>query len=895
MSLALFMDGDLGEQTGKIITFIVTMVAMTAGFYLIPLLPSPLPIIIAFLVAYAVYNGRIYGALAGSIIISLGLVYHLSRIGFFQIFQGPLEKTIILALIMAPFIICPVIANNNLQIIAMNMGIIAVCLLFFRETFYLAIPLILVFATIYKGKGIAFTFVYYAFLSLPLQVIQYLKTFELGIPPPLYTSLDLVYTDIQSALITIDYSELAGMFALIGSIFLTRGFVKGIEAPDYMVSEIVNFMKSEGFLEYLNRFRFDPTTYTPSVPVSVLDSFMEFVKEAIPTYGQSKIGIYVNNTLPSFITEEFSSLTLNSIETSGDAFIQAQIIPKVTLSFPKYVNKVFSAYFLAAGKQYFNSVPGMIIFLIVMTGLISFIAFINMKMPDPVQKPNLPGRYVNILIYILPVVAAAITNLTFFTALNILHEPLNFLATVNQNIFIGSTAFTILFSTPVAFSKYILDLNEVRTSRTGALTEESAKKLEQVRYYINIIESLNDHLPDHLIELKTRMLIVEDEIKEIQENVEKNSLELRDLDNYIRRIYRDLDEEIKNFYLRLDASLEDYYIRIKFEYLESVSEILDLGLDVEPPELPEYSSNFGLEEKVEHIKGVLDAGKVLVEKLIDTSDKIYEIISSLFEPTLPKDSATIQISREKLEEDEPWVIIKAILVSLKNWEKQYATDIINATKPINDSVETIIQLSRRKSSLEPLLGEKFEMIKDLSQRVTARNLTSEDDNLKVLKVILIRDTILSTVDVVGRIIGLLYYHLQDLEFNINLLLPRADYEWNRNLTLTERMNQSLEVINNYENYGINEIVTHLYRVLSYIDEAVDTIEYYNERREMLLNWKVMEKKISRIIKRKDGVTLNELGVAEKYGLEYLKMYHRTTPSPLILEESNQSLRRNLDA
>ena len=187
------------------------------------------------------------------------------------------------------------------------------------------------------------------------------------------------------------------------------------------------------------------------------------------------------------------------------------------------------------------------------------------------------------------------------------------------------------------------------------------------------------------------------------------------------------------------------------------------------------------------------------------------------------------------------------------------------------------------------------MIKDLSQRVTARNLTSEDDNLKVLKVILIRDTILSTVDVVGRIIGLLYYHLQDLEFNINLLLPRADYEWNRNLTLTERMNQSLEVINNYENYGINEIVTHLYRVLSYIDEAVDTIEYYNERREMLLNWKVMEKKISRIIKRKDGVTLNELGVAEKYGLEYLKMYHRTTPSPLILEESNQSLRRNLDA
>ena len=85
-----------------------------------------------------------------------------------------------------------------------------------------------------------------------------------------------------------------------------------------------------------------------------------------------------------------------------------------------------------------------------------------------------------------------------------------------------------------------------------------------------------------------------------------------------------------------------------------------------------------------------------VEALIDTSDKIYEIISSLFEPNLPKDSATLTISREKLEEDEPWVIIDAILISLKNWEKQYSDDIVNATRPINDSVETVVQLSRPK-------------------------------------------------------------------------------------------------------------------------------------------------------------------------------------------------------
>jgi len=151
------------------------------------------------------------------------------------------------------------------------------------------------------------------------------------------------------------------------------------------------------------------------------------------------------------------------------------------------------------------------------------------------------------------------------------------------------------------------------------------------------------------------------------------------------------------------------------------------------------------------------------------------------------------------------------------------------------------------------------------------------------------------VNVVGRIIGLLYYHLQDLEFNINLLLPREDYEWNRNMTLTERMNQSLEVINNYERYRIDEIIAHLYRVLSYIDEAVDTIEYYNERREMLLNYPVFAKKITRVLDAKGEVRLGDLGVAEKYGREYLKMYLRTTYSPLTLEERTDSLRRNPDA
>ncbi|MFQ6053555.1 MAG: hypothetical protein ACE5OO_04910, partial [Candidatus Bathyarchaeia archaeon] len=192
----------------------------------------------------------------------------------------------------------------------------------------------------------------------------------------------------------------------------------------------------------------------------------------------------------------------------------------------------------------------------------------------------------------------------------------------------------------------------------------------------------------------------------------------------------------------------------------------------------------------------------------------------------------------------------------------------------------------------PILGDGFEMIKELSERLAEKDLRmDEGEDLKVLRVILIRDTILATVEVVGRVVGVLYDHLRELESTIDSLLPVDGYEWNRNLTLVDRIEASLEVINNYERYGINDIISHLYRVLSYMDEAVDTIEYYNERREMLLNYRVIEKKIDRILGERDEVRLEDLGVSEKYGREYLKLYPRSRFSAIPLEETGSSLRR----
>ncbi|MBT7346154.1 hypothetical protein HN807_03620 [Candidatus Bathyarchaeota archaeon] len=882
MSFALFMDGDFSEQTGKVITLVVTFVSMGIGFTLIPLLPAPLPFIVAFLVAWATYKDKWYGMMSGSLLISLGLIYHLSRIGFFQIFPGPLQKVVILSFIIAPFIICPAMATDNLQLIAMNMGIIAVSLLFFKSTFYLAIPLILVFATIYKGKGIAFTFVYYIFLSLPLQIIQYLKTFQQGIFPPLYTPLNLVFSDIQSALSYINMDELSKVGSSISEILFTRGFERYVnEVPSTVIETFSTYLKTD-FTDFIHTFPLPAS----SAPVYVKDTFMDFVAQYIPTYSESILLQYVETTLPQF----FRGAIAYDIQIALPSVTDQVLATQIQEHFPMYVNLVFQEYFREAITQLVNSMPGIGFFMVIMAGFISAIALLNMSLPSPVQQSVIPGRYVDVLVYVLPIFVAAITNLTFFTAIDRLQIPLAFQATVNQAIIVNSTIFTVLFSAPVSFSKYLVDLREVKDVRSESLGEECDLQLKKLRRYIVLISRMRSPVPDNFIELRTRMLIAQDEVGEIKRNAE-GAKDIKDIDESIRRIYNGLKDDVDSFEAQFDIALREYYIKTKFEYLEAAGEVIELGLEVEAPVQLWEDMEVSLEVKLDYIEGIVASGRALVEELIDTSDKIYEIISSLFEPTLPKDSATLMISREKLDEDEPWVIIDAILVSLKNWEKQYGADIVNATKPIVDSVETIIQLSKRQGSLTSLLGDRYEEIRELAESIEERTLAPDDENLKVLKVILIRDTILSTVEVVGKIIGILYYHIKDLEFNINLLLPREDYEWNKNLTLTERMNQSLEVINNYEHYRIDEIINHLYRVLSYIDEAVETIEYYNERKEMLLNYPVFEKKIGRILEEKGEVKLGELGATERYGREYLKMYHRTTYSPLQLEETTDSLRR----
>jgi len=206
------MERALEQKSLRVLTFIVTFIGMTLGLSLIPIFAQPLPLIISFLVAFAAFmNHSRIGMTMGCLVIGLGLVYHMSRINIIsQMTPVPLVRTFVIVIIPVLFLLLPAIFHRYEDAIAINLGIIAATLLFFGETYFFAIPLILVAATLYKKTKLGLTLTYYILISFPLQIMEYLNhVFTLENPrwwedpaadPFLYVPVQGIFKSMQESM-----------------------------------------------------------------------------------------------------------------------------------------------------------------------------------------------------------------------------------------------------------------------------------------------------------------------------------------------------------------------------------------------------------------------------------------------------------------------------------------------------------------------------------------------------------------------------------------------------------------------------------------------------------------------------------------------------------------------
>jgi hypothetical protein len=191
----------------RIVAFILTLISMMLALSFIPFFPQPLPILVAVLVAFGVYMSPAVGMSIGSIPVALGLLYHLSTVDFIAMLGPAIIRVLIICILIFFFGAIPIRFRRYEDAVGINLGIIAACLLFFDSTFFLAIPLLITTAVLFKRTQTGLAIAYYALISVPLMLMQYFL-YILTITrvdfwndpttvPPIYTSLSSVFAHMQ--------------------------------------------------------------------------------------------------------------------------------------------------------------------------------------------------------------------------------------------------------------------------------------------------------------------------------------------------------------------------------------------------------------------------------------------------------------------------------------------------------------------------------------------------------------------------------------------------------------------------------------------------------------------------------------------------------------------------
>ena len=131
---------NLESSSLKMVTFVVTLVAMALGMSFLSLFPQPLPILLAVLVAFVTFKEPRFGMPIGGAIIGLGLMYHLAELYFISFLGSEQIRLGFVVVWMALFVVLPVIFHRYKSALAIDFGILSVTMLFFWFNLFFGYP-----------------------------------------------------------------------------------------------------------------------------------------------------------------------------------------------------------------------------------------------------------------------------------------------------------------------------------------------------------------------------------------------------------------------------------------------------------------------------------------------------------------------------------------------------------------------------------------------------------------------------------------------------------------------------------------------------------------------------------------------------------------------------------
>ena len=759
----------------RMATFIITLIAMAFGMSFLSLFPQPVPILLAVIVAFAAYRKPRFGMPIGGAIIGVGLLYHLSELYFISFLGDTPARVAFIVIWMTLFVALPAIFNRYKSALAVDFGILAVMMLFFEPTYFLAIPLIFASAVFFK-KYVGLTVVYYVLLSVPLQLIQYYNYIvEIvrddwwlapGSAPPLFVSL----------------SSIAGSL--------------DVSLTQFRLYDTANFIyKIAG-----------QTTWVPD---------------------------WTGRTIKDALT------------------------------------------------QYLDSLPGILMFVIIVVGLSLALIFFT--------RALVKGGLIGSGDRFFPCFTATIGAALFFIMLSALQKPLAFTADISPSTMILGIIGTTILTSPVLF----MDYAPKRRSTNQEIKDKAQVLLNKVLTLEAQLSSVEDNIPVNVSSPQGKVQIMKDELNDTINKASLRMFEQTELDekfNAIEKLNKDYDIIEAEF----STILSEYHVFSTCEFANWTGKLKVLGLDIKTEVMTDFQKDMPLEQRIEAIKQVISAGRNLVLEVTSIAEPIYGIIRPLYDPELSQQSKAITFATEKLSKNEaPWIAVEALYNALNNWHRQYSRDIQATMKYLKSSLKPISYLKNQSEVLPAVFGNDTPKVLGYSNKAedmrALAEKRAEKEELDLLDIIGFKDDVYSYVAMANDIISMLYSRIVQDEDTITSMLPVADYLWGKNGSLRERLEEATNVLSDPSKFKINEVMENLSKYLVYMDESVQTMISYAERKELLLNYPLAEAVISERLKQKECLLPSDLPFRPYFAAEFLRIYYTQRYSEYVFDKENFSL------
>ena len=518
-----------------------------------------------------------------------------------------------------------------------------------------------------------------------------------------------------------------------------------------------------------------------------------------------------------------------------------------------------------AVTQYRDSIPGLLMFVVIVVGLAVTLMFFTRML----VKEGVIGAGDKFFQCFTATIAAAV----FFVLLSALQVPLAFTADVSAMTMVLGIFGTLLLTIPVMF----IDTSPKQTTSFSEVTRKAQALKDKLRLLEAQLDNVKENIPVIVSGPEGKMFVIKDSVDEMLKNILMRAYDQSELDMKLRMI-ANLSKDTDAIETELNTILAEYQIFSNCQFSDWMGKLKDAGLDIKTTMKSAYKQEMPLEQRIEAIKQVLDTGRTLTKEVIGVAEPIYAIIKPLYDPSLPDRSRAVEFAQDKMiKKEAPWIAIEALYNSLNNWKRQYGTEIKASMTYFRSSLTPIARLNSQSEDLVPVFGENTSKVLGYAQKAEAMKAAAEKRAEKVeldlLDVIALKDDVQGFINISNDILSMLYTGLISHEEAIDRLLPTKDYLWEKNSNLRERLKKVTETLAAPSNYKINQIMENLPQYLSYIDEAVQTLAVYSERKEFLLNYPLAEAAIEERLKVKEQLLPQDLPFPPRFAAEYLRLYY----------------------